>query len=101
MKSKLALVLLVLLVAGFATQVQANRIKCPWYGGYNTYAHYKHVGCPNGAPPFWPQWSEPAMAPGTLEIPPPLPCTCPLCSQSVNAVFCWCANESISMPFWP
>lgn len=26
------------------------RAKCPMCNGYNTWAHYEHLGCPSGAP---------------------------------------------------
>jgi hypothetical protein len=97
---RLAFVLPLLLAVGLATQVQAARIQCPWCDGFDTYSHFIHEYCPNGTPP-WPEWNEPAMAPGDTITPPPLPGTCPLCGQSVGAEFCWCANETISKPFWP
>jgi len=100
-KNKLAYVLLALLLAGLAGLLQADRIRCPDCEHYNTWSHYVHVGCPNGSPPNWPQWNQEAMAPDTLEVPPPLPGVCPLCAQAVGASFCWCGDESTSEPFWP
>ena len=98
MKHLLALAVLFVLVLGFAAQAQAQqRIQCDVCEGYNTWARYEHVGCPNGAPPFWPKWDQEAMS-DDGELPPDNG-TCPLCAGSVPPWSAFCADCSTDI--WP
>jgi hypothetical protein len=96
-KRILALGVLVLLAMGMVSSAQAQlRIMCPTCSCYNTWAHYHHVNCPNGIPP-WPQWDDPAFSDNGQ--PPPYQSVCAWCQQLVSAEYCRCYN--CAKTFWP
>ena len=98
MMRRLAFAVLVLLAMGLASQSQAQvRIQCPVCEGWNTWAHFFHDDCPNGIPPWWPQWDEEAYSDDGY--PPPYQSPCHACLEMIDAEYCRC--NDCAATFWP